>query len=260
MKNKTKLPGIFLGIVLVIMYLPILMVVLYSFNAGKLIASWKGFSLDWYVKLFQDEEIWEAVKNSLILGVLSCLTAAVLGTVGAVGMAKIKSRTKGPMEYLSTLPIMIPEIILGMVFLTFFHLLNLPNGMVTLVIAHTAFCIPYIYMMVKARLVGLDKALEEAAKDLGATPLRTFFDITLPLMLPAVASGCLLAFAMSWDDVIISIFVTGPKVTTLPIKIYTQMKTGVTPEINALCTVMLGVTVVVLILAGIIRRRFSKKR
>ena len=109
MKNKTKLPGIFLGIVLVVMYLPILMVVLYSFNEGKPIASWKGFSLDWYVKLFQDEEIWEAVKNSLILGVLSCFAAAVLGTVGAVGMAKVKSRTKGPMEYISTLPIMIPD-------------------------------------------------------------------------------------------------------------------------------------------------------
>ncbi len=260
MKNKTKLPGIFLGIVMVIMYLPILMVVVYSFNEGKLIASWKGFSLDWYVKLFQDEEIWEAVKNSLILGVLSCFCASVLGTVGAVGMAKIKSKTKAPMEYLSTLPIMIPEIILGMVFLTFFHLLNLPNGMVTLVIAHTAFCIPYIYMMVKARLVGMEKSLEEAAKDLGATPIRTFFDITLPLILPAVASGCLLAFAMSWDDVIISIFVTGPKVTTLPIKIYTQMKTGVTPEINALCTFMLGVTVLVLILAGLIRKKLAKRQ
>lgn len=260
MKNKTKLPGIFLGIIIVVMYLPILMVVLYSFNEGKLIASWKGFSLDWYIKLFQDKEIWEAVKNSLILGVLSCLTASVLGTVGAVGMARIKSKTKGPMEYLSTLPIMIPEIILGMVFLTFFHLLNLPNGMVTLVIAHTAFCIPYIYMMVKARLVGLDKALEEAAKDLGATPIRTFFDITLPLILPAVASGCLLAFAMSWDDVIISIFVTGPKVTTLPIKIHTQMKTGVTPEINALCSVMLGVTILVLLVAGLIRKRLAKRQ
>ena len=175
-------------------------------------------------------------------------------------MAKIKSKTKAPMEYLSTLPIMIPEIILGMVFLTFFHLLNLPNGMVTLVIAHTAFCIPYIYMMVKARLVGMEKSLEEAAKDLGATPIRTFFDITLPLILPAVASGCLLAFAMSWDDVIISIFVTGPKVTTLPIKIYTQMKTGVTPEINALCTFMLGVTVLVLILAGLIRKKLAKRQ
>ncbi len=260
MKNKTKLPGIFLGIVLVVMYLPILMVVLYSFNEGKLIASWKGFSLDWYVQLFQDEEIWEAVKNSLILGLLSCFSAAIMGTLGAVGMARVKWRTKGAVEYISTIPIMIPEIILGMVFLTFFHLLNLPNGMVTLVIAHTAFCIPYIYMMVKARLVGMDKALEEAAQDLGATPVRTFFDITLPLILPAVASGCLLAFAMSWDDVIISIFVTGPRVTTLPIKIYTQMKTGVTPEINALCTVMLGVTVLVLTLSGFIQKRFQKKQ
>ena len=149
---------------------------------------------------------------------------------------------------------MIPEIILGMVFLAFFSLLDLPNGMLTLVIAHTAFCIPYIYMMVKARLVGMDHSLEEAARDLGATPVRTFFTVTLPLLLPAVASGCLLAFAMSFDDVIISIFVTGPKVTTLPVKIYTQMKTGVTPEINALCTVMLGVTVMVLLLAGLFRR------
>ena len=154
-------------------------------------------------------------------------------------MARADYKTKGMREYLSTVPIMIPEIILGMVFLAFFSLLNLPFGMTTLVIAHTTFCIPYIFMMVKARLVGIDRSLEEAARDLGASQIRTFFDITLPLIMPAVLSGSLLAFAMSFDDVVISIFVNGPRLNTLPVKVYTQLKTGVTPEINALCTIIL---------------------
>lgn len=141
---------------------------------------------------------------------------------------------------------MIPEIILGMVLMAFFYMLNLPFGMLTLLIGHTVFCVPYILMEVKARLVGMDPSLEEAARDLGAGSFRAFWDITLPLIMPAVISGSLLAFAMSMDDVVISIFVTGPRVSTLPIKVYTQMKTGVTPEINALCTIMLGVILLVL--------------
>ena len=170
-------------------------------------------------------------------------------------MARVNYKTKGMMEYLSTIPIMVPEIILGMVFMAFFSLLGLPFGMTTLVIAHTAFCIPYVFMMVKARLVGIDKSLEEAARDLGASPVRIFWDITLPLIMPAVASGCLLAFAMSFDDVVISIFVTGPRTSTLPIKVYTQLKTGVTPEINALCTVILVVVVLVLLISSLFRRK-----
>lgn len=141
---------------------------------------------------------------------------------------------------------MVPEIILAMVFMAFFSLLGLPFGMVTLVIGHTAFCIPYVFLMVKARLVGIDPSLEEAGRDLGASPARVFFDITLPLILPAVASGSILAFAMSFDDVVISLFVNGPTLSTLPIKIYTQLKTGVTPEINALCTVILAAVVLVM--------------
>ena len=153
---------------------------------------------------------------------------------------------KRVMEYISILPLMIPEIILGMVLMAFFYMLNLPFGMLTLLIGHTVFCVPYILMEVKARLVGMDPSLEEAARDLGAGSFRAFWDITLPLIMPAVISGSLLAFAMSMDDVVISIFVTGPRVSTLPIKVYTQMKTGVTPEINALCTIMLGVILLVL--------------
>ena len=166
-----------------------------------------------------------------------------IGTLGAVGSSKVELRGKGAIEYISTLPIMIPEIILGMVFMAFFSLIGLPFGMTTLIIAHTAFCIPYVFMMVKARLVGMDKSLEEAAQDLGASKVRTFFDIILPLIAPAIASGMLLSFAMSFDDVIISVFVTGVNSNTLPLKIYSQLKTGVTPKINALCTLMFLVTV-----------------
>ena len=160
---------------------------------------------------------------------------------------------------LSLLPIMIPEIILGMVFLAVFSFMNLPFGMVTLVLAHTTFCVPYVFSMVKARLVGMDKSLKEAALDLGATPIRVFFDITLPLILPAILSGVMLSFAMSFDDVVISIFVTGPTVNTLPIKIYTKMKTGVTPEINALATIMLVITAFLLVGAAFINKLGVKR-
>lgn len=248
MKRNSKIANIYLGIILFFMYFPIAMVVLYSFNDSRLTVSWKGFSLQWYEKLFSNQALMEALGNSLLLGVLSCFLSAVLGTLGAVGLAKLKWKSKGIIEYVSILPLMIPEIILGMVFLAFFSLLGMPFGMLTLLVAHTVFCVPYILMQVKARLVGMDKALEEAALDLGATPVRAFFDVTLPMITPAVLSGSLLAFAMSMDDVVISVFVSGPRTSTLPLKVYTQLKTGVTPEINALCTLMLAVTILVIIL------------
>lgn len=249
-KKKFQFSKIYLTVIMLITYLPIIMVVVFSFNDSKLPVSWKGFTLKWYQELLKDAALREALVNSIILGIISCAAAAVIGTLGAIGMARVNYKSKGMMEYLSTIPIMVPEIILGMVFMAFFSLLGLPFGMVTLVIAHTAFCIPYVFMMVKARLVGIDKSLEEAARDLGATPARVFWDITLPLIMPAVASGCLLAFAMSFDDVVISIFVNGPKISTLPIKVYTQLKTGVTPEINALCTVILAAVVLIMLVTS----------
>lgn len=258
MKKKWKWPKVYLAILTILMYLPLVMVVIFSFNESRLSASFTGFSLKWYEILAQDRDLKEALMNSIVLGVLSCGISAVIGTLGAVGMARVNYRSKGMMEYLSTIPIMIPEIILGMVFLVFFSLLNLPFGMITLVIAHTTFCVPYIFMMVKARLVGIDKSLEEAARDLGAGPVRTFFDITMPLIMPAVLSGSLLAFAMSFDDVVISIFVNGPRLNTLPVKVYAQLKTGVTPEINALCTIILAVIILVLGLSSLIAKKTQK--
>ena len=243
MKKNSKLSGLYLGILFFLMYLPIGVVVVFSFNEARLPVRFTGFSLKWYQELFQDRDLIQALKNSLILAVSSCGVSAVIGTLGAVGLSRIHWKTKGVMEYISILPLMIPEIILGMVLMAFFYMLNLPFGMLTLLIGHTVFCVPYILMEVKARLVGMDPSLEEAARDLGAGSFR---DISLSLIMPAVISGSLLAFAMSMDDVVISIFVTGPRVSTLPIKVYTQMKTGVTPEINALCTIMLGMILLVL--------------
>ena len=242
MRRRIRFSVIYQVILLLLMYIPICVVVIYSFNESRNSTIWTGWRLDWYRKLMKNRSLLEALKNSVILATISSGAAGIIGTLGAVGMARIGWRSKGVVEYISSMPIMIPEIILGMVFMAFFAMLNLPFGMVTLVLGHTTFCVPYVYMMVKASLVGIDRSLGEAAKDLGASERRAFFDITLPLILPAVFSGMLLAFAMSLDDVVISIFVTGAKTNTLPIRIYTQLKSGVTPEINALCTLMLAVT------------------
>ncbi len=255
MRPRTKLPLIYIGVITAITYIPIVLTVIYSFNESKISSVWSGISLKWYGELLRDGDIREALTNSLILAFLCCTGAVIIGTAGALGMHRTRHKANDTIAYLSLIPIMTPEIILGMVFLAVFSFMRLPFGMLTLVIAHTAFCIPYIYMMVRARLAGMDKSLEEAARDLGASAFRVFWDITLPAILPAILSGVLLSFAMSFDDVVISIFVTGPTVNTLPIKIYTRLKTGVTPEINALATVLLVVTGLVIFLANRIGRK-----
>lgn len=254
MKKNNLAANTYIVFLLLLMYIPIVIVVVYSFNSSKIDARWSGFTLDWYIKLFKNRSLMEALKNSFIVAILSCAVSAVIGTIGAVGMARVNFKTKGMIESIATLPIMIPEIILGMVFLAFFSFIKLPFGMLTLILAHTAFCIPYIFIIVKGRLVGIDKSIGEAARDLGASEIRMFFDITLPLILPAVLSGTLLAFAMSLDDVVISFFVTGAKTNTLPIKIYSQIKMGVTPEINALCTLMLIFTFILIFVSTRIGR------
>ena len=254
MKKNGKSAKLFLAAVTVLLYLPLLLMVIYSFNGSKLSSRWEGLSLRWYRSLFANRAVFEALLNSVILAFSASLAAGIIGTLGAYGFSRLKVRSRGVVEVISMLPIMTPEIILGVVFMAFFSLLGLPFGMATLILSHTAFCIPYVYMMVKARLVGMDESLTEAARDLGASELRTFFDITLPQLMPAILSGMLLSFAMSFDDVIISIFVTGVRVNTLPIKIYTQLKTGLSPEINALCALMLGITVILVALSHMLGR------
>ena len=247
-KRRISFSTVYLALGLVIIYLPIALVILYSFNESKLSSVWGGFSLKWYRTLFADKAMFQALGNSLILGLFASFAAGVVGTLGAVGFDRVRPRSRRLIEYLTSLPLMTPEIILGMVFMAFFGMLGIPFGMGTLILSHTTFCIPYVFMLVQARLVGMDRSLAEAARDLGAGERQVFFTITLPLLLPAIVSGMLLSFAMSLDDVIISLFVTGVNVNTLPIKVYTALKTGVTPEINALCTLLLAAT---LLLVGL---------
>ena len=238
MKKNNWLSKLFVILVLLFNYLPIIVVVVYSFNASKY-SNWAGFSLQWYEKLFRNSQILRSLNNSLILAFSSCGLSILIGTAGAVGMARSRFRTQGLLENVSMIPMMMPEIILGMAYLAFFSIIRIPFGILTLIIAHTTFCIPYIFINVQSRLVGLDPAYVEAARDLGASPTRAFYDVTLPLITPAILSGALLLFAMSMDDVVISFFVTGTTSNTLPLQVYSMLKMGVTPEVNALCTLML---------------------
>ena len=260
MRRKKNIPaGIYLAVVLILMYLPIIVVAVYSFNANvsRLPSKFTGFSLHYYRQLFKDTlGLLEALKTSLLLALFSCSASMVIGTLGAVGMAKRKFKLSGALETLAITPVMIPEIIIGVAFLFLFSAAGLKFGMGTLVLGHITFCTPYIYIVVKGRLADMDESLVAAARDLGASPIRAFLTVTLPLILPGVLSGTMLAFAMSMDDFIISFFATGSNINPLPLKIYSSVKTGVSPQVNALCTLML---VVVFIFAAVFMLGGKKK-
>jgi len=252
--------GIYLALVLVFMYLPMVMIALYSFNAnaGRFPNAFTGFSLQYYKALFRDTKgLLEALKTSLNLAALSCSASMVIGTLGALGMAKKKFRFSGLIETVTMLPVMIPEIILAVAFLALFTAAGLKLGMGTLVLGHVTFCTPYVFLLVKGRLAGMDSNLEAAARDLGASPVRCFFSVTLPLILPGVLSGAMLAFAMSMDDFVISFFTTGAGLNPLPLKIYSSVKTGVSLQVNALCTLML---VFVFVVMGVALLRPARKK
>ena len=257
MEKKNVFAPIYLTLVLLLLYLPIIVVVIYSFNANtsRFTFSFTGFSTHYYAGLLKDTKgLVAALMKSLEVAAYSCLGALIVGTLGAMGMARAKMRGQGLIEMVALLPVMIPEIILGMAYMAVFAFVDFKSDMIKLVITHITFCMPYIYLVVKARLVGMDPSLTEAARDLGASPVRAFFSVTLPLIMPGVLSGTLLAFAMSLDDFVISFFVSDTTVT-LPLKIYASVKTGVTLQVNALCTVMLVVVATAVALSRLFRRR-----
>ena len=235
------------------------MVIVYSFNAGRTIGAWQGFTTSWYTRLFGNALMADALKNSLLLAALSSVFAGIIGTLGAIGLTRSHFRGAGLVETVATLPMMIPELVLGMAYLALFTAVGVKLGMGALILTHTTFCVPYVFINVKSRLVGMDPALEEAARDLGASPMRVLRDITLPLILPSVISGMMLSAAMSLDDVVISFFVTSAETTTLPLKVYTGLRSGGTPEINALSTLMLGAIFLAVALSQLLRARSEKK-
>ncbi len=254
MKKNTPLSKLYITFTMLLLYLPILVVVLFSFNAntGRTASmSFTGFSTYWYKDLLSPVTgFGTQLKSSHEVALWSVFIAAVLAILVAIGMvrrkmgkslaSKITYKAIGAGEQLAMLPMMIPELIMGISLMALFRLFKLPFGKTTLILSHITFCVPYILVTVKSRLITLDPSLVEAARDLGASPFKAIITVTLPLVAPAILSGSLLAFAMSMDDFVISFFVSGAETTTLPLKIYSSVKVGVTPKVNAMCTVMLG--------------------
>ncbi|MFY9552516.1 MAG: ABC transporter permease [Thermoanaerobaculia bacterium] len=231
------------------LYAPIAILVLFSFNRASQTAVWQGFTLEWYRSLARNELILTAVRNSLVVGFAATVIATVFGTPVALALGRYEFPGKGFTKNLLYLPIIIPEIVVGAALVTFFGVVALRLSLLTVIIAHVVFSISYMAIVVRARLSGFDRSLEEAALDLGARPLQTFWRVTLPLILPGIVSGALLVFTVSIDDYVITSFVAGVGATTLPLQIYSMLKVGVTPEVNAVSTLLLVVTIVLIAVA-----------
>ena len=245
-------------------YFPIAILIIFSFNEGRFVNQWTGFSFQWYVKLFQDDAIGLALRNSLIVASVSTFVSTIMGTLVALGLERFRFRGQGALDSTLYLPIIIPDIAMAVMLLLFFvqssQLLsrvgiNFSLGLTTIILAHIAFNVSFVAVVVRARLAGFDRSLEEAAADLYANEWSTFRFVTLPLIMPGIVGGALLAFTLSLDDFVVTFFTSGPGSTTLPLRIYSMVKTGVTPEINALSTLMLLASMVLVLTSLAIQRR-----
>jgi spermidine/putrescine transport system permease protein len=229
------------------LYVPLLIVVAYSFNDSKLNAEWVGFTFDWYRKLFHHQEMIAAAGNSLGIALVTSCVATTLGTMAGFAMHKYPSRI---LQLLVLTPIAIPEILMGVSLLLFFVMINLTLGLVSITLAHIAFCIGFVAIVVRSRLAGMDESLTEAARDCGASPWQAFCLVTLPLIMPGVIAGALMAFTLSIDDFVITFFTAGANASTLPLQIYSMIKIAVTPEVNAVSTLLMGLTLLLIVLAS----------
>jgi putrescine transport system permease protein len=246
---------------LVFLYLPIIVLVIYSFNASQLVTVWGGWSTRWYAALVEDAALLESAFISIRLALISASAATVLGTLAAVALVRFgRFRGRAIFDAMIYASLVIPEVVIGLSLLLLFVALSIDRGFWTVAIAHTTMAMCFVAVIVQARLVDFDTALEEAAMDLGATPLHTFLTVTLPLILPAIAASWLLAFALSLDDLVIASFTTGPGATTLPIRIYSEVRLGVKPEMNAICSIMVAVVGMAVIAAFMFAKLNTARR
>jgi spermidine/putrescine transport system permease protein len=230
------------------LYVPLAIVVLFSFNDSKLNAEWVGFTLSWYKTLFADQDMLRAAGNSVLIAVVASLCATVLGTMAGIAMHRYRTRV---LPFMVLTPVAMPEILLGVSLLIFFiQVVGTELNLLTVIIAHITFCIGFVAIIVRARLAGMDESIFEAARDLGASPWQTFRLVTLPLIMPGVIAGALMAFTLSIDDFVITFFTAGVGVSTLPLQIYSMIKIAVTPEVNAISTLLMALTLVMIVVAG----------
>jgi len=243
------------------LYLPIVLLVVYSFNDSRLVTVWGGFSTKWYASLLENQELLDAAWVTLRVAFLSASVATVLGTLAAVALVRY-GRFKGRSLFSGMIyaPLVMPDVITGLSLLLLFVAVGFGRGFWTIVLAHITFAMCFVAVVVQSRLVTFDRSLEEAAQDLGCPPFKTFMVITLPIILPAVIAGWMLAFTLSLDDLVIASFTSGPGATTLPMKIYSQVRLGVTPEINAVCTILIGLVATGVIAASIVTKRREVER
>ena len=249
-----------LALGLAFLYLPIAILVIYSFNASRLVTVWGGWSLRWYSEFFNDRAMLEAAWMSLRVAIVSATSATLLGTLAAVALSR-GERFRGRTLFSGMLyaPMVMPEVITGLSLLLLFVALDAERGFWTVTIAHTTLTMCFVAVVVQSRLGPLDRSLEEAAMDLGCDPARAFVAVTLPLIAPAIAAGWMLAFTLSLDDVVIASFTTGPGSATLPIRIYSEVRLGVKPEINAICTLVIGLIAVVIVVASLASKLTSPR-
>lgn len=243
------------------LYLPIAILVIYSFNASRLVTVWGGWSLVWYRTLLSDQAMLDAAWVSLRIAFLSATAATILGTLAALALTRL-GRFCGRLMFSGMIyaPLVMPEVITGLSLLLLFVAIDLDRGFWTIALAHTTFTMCFVTVIVQSRLVGFDRSLEEAAMDLGCPPLKTFLTVTLPLIAPAIAAGWMLAFSLSLDDLVITSFTTGPGATTLPLRIYSEVRLGVKPEINAVCTILISLVALATIAASLLSKRAAVQR
>ncbi|MDF1677369.1 MAG: ABC transporter permease subunit [Legionellaceae bacterium] len=238
-----------------LLYFPILILVLYSFNQARFSLQWQGFSTHWYLELFQDAELWTAFFHSIVLGVVSSCIASIAALIVCVHLFLQHTKTNRSLQSMLLMLIILPDLVLGIALLIFFNVTGIPLGFLSLLIAHVTFCLPFAIVAISSRMHTLDINLYYSARDLGATHRKAITQILLPLLWPAVLSAFLLGFTLSFDDVIISYFVAGPDFNILPLTIYSLVRMGVTPELNALCSI----TFIISMIFVIISHRLSRK-
>jgi spermidine/putrescine transport system permease protein len=247
--------AVFTGLFYLYLYLPILILVVFSFNTQRLNLTWEGFTLHWYDVLLADAKVGAATRNTLAVALTSTITATAIGTLAALALQRYEFGLRRFSETSLYIPIVIPEIVMGIGLLSLYATLKINLGLTTITLSHIAFSIPFVALVVRARLHGFDRSLEEAAMDLGANEIITFVRVTLPLILPGVLAGAMLAFTLSLDDFIITFFTAGPGSTTLPLLVYGMVKTHITPEINALSTIWVFTVFVLLLISQLLQRR-----